>query len=236
MPHVLAYHRPTALADALALLGRADPPTRVLGGGTLVNADPTAAPVDVVDLQSLGLSGIAVDGTFATIGAMTTLQDVADEARLPDVLRDLARREAPSALRTLATVGGTVAARSWESEFLAALLVLDTTVKTTSGDVTLVELLRLGLNRASIITAIRVHIDGDMTVARTGRTPADTPIVCAVARRTPNGSTVAVTGVAATPIVVDPGALDTILPPADFRGTSEYRSHLLRVLINRVGA
>ena len=236
MPHVLSYHRPTSLANALTLLRRAHPPTRLLAGGTLVNADPAAAPVDVVDLQALGLAGITIDGTTAAIGAMTTLQDIVDDTRLPDVLRELARRELPSALRTLATVGGTIAAGSWESELLAGLLVMECTVVTTAGEQPLNELLANGVAPATIITSIRVHTNGDMSVARTGRTPADTPIVAVVARRTANASTVAATGVATTPILVDPAHVGAIKPPTDFRGSGEYRNHLLRVLINRVSS
>ena len=68
------------------------------------------------------------------------------------------------------------------------------------------------------------------------RTPADAPIVAAVARRTPDQQTLlALCGVAQTPVLVDPDDVaDSIDPPGDFRGSAEYRRAMALTLTQRV--
>ena len=82
------------------------------------DGSPLPAGSEVVFDEVLAVSKA---GTL-TLGATTTLQAVVDDQRVPTVLRELARRELPSTMRTLATVAGTVAAGGWQSELLAALL------------------------------------------------------------------------------------------------------------------
>ena len=68
----------------------------------------------------------------------------------------------------------------------------------------------------------------------TERTPADTPIVLVVGRRNGSGRVgLAATGVADTPVRLDALDLDGLEPPSDFRGSSDYRRHLAKVLTAR---
>lgn len=237
MPKVLEYHRPASVEEAVGLL--AMPDAAVLAGGTRINATPFDGQVVAIDIQSLGLSGIeAIGASRLRLGATTTLQQIADHPAVPAVLRELARREEPSTLRTLATVGGTVASGGWESELLTGLLAAhaEVTLRTAAGTQTvgLAALLAdCELLRRALITDVSLHIDGTFAADHTGRTPGDRAIVLAVAHRSAAGAvTVALSGVAATPVVVD--SLDGLAPPSDFRGTSEYRNHLARVLGARV--
>lgn len=234
MATVRAYHRPATVDEALELLAR--PRAIPLGGGTKVNATPTA-PVEVVDLQSLGLQGVERTEHGVAIGAMTRLQDVADSDLVPRAVRDAARRESPSTIRAAATLGGCVATADAASELLAALLVHDATVAIGRRDgrhtfALAAVLADIGLLRGAIITAVTVRAGGVSAWARTARTGADRAIVAAVARRADDGRVVvAVTGVAHSPILVpDVGLLD---PPSDFRGSSEYRRRLAAVLVAR---
>lgn len=240
MARISAYHRPSSVEDALALLHRSTVRTVVLGGGTTVVPSRFEVPTEVVDLQSCGLAGIVIDRSTARIGATTALDTIVDDAAMPFVLRDAARREQPSTLRTLATIGGVVVGRHRESELLAALLVLDAVVTFVNGSGAHTRSLDDALADPSvlhnaIVTAIEVQIDGGASAARTGRTPFDSPIVAVVGRRRPDGSTVvAATGVATTPVRIDhPGAVE---PPGDFRGSSAYRRHLVVELTARVTA
>ena len=113
------YHRPRTLDEALALAAGAD--AVILGGGTTVNARPGRPPEVLVDLQALDLDGIETDGGSIHIGATTRLQEVVDSGVVPEVLRDLARLEAPSTIRNAATVGGPVGTAAPERPLLTGL-------------------------------------------------------------------------------------------------------------------
>jgi len=230
---IRAYHRPTTLEDALSLLESDG--AAVLAGVTSLIA--SGAATAVVDLQDLDLSTIGLADDRIAIGAMARIRDIVDSDLVPLILRDLARREAPNTIRNAATVGGTIASRDPESELVAGLLVHDTRVTIVTGDgphtVALPDY--LAAPTPGIITEITIERGGASQARRTGRTPADRPIVMAVARRTDDGEVrVALTGIAAFPVLVDAGGLAAFDPPADFRGTTEYRRHLAETLAARV--
>ncbi|MCY4663617.1 MAG: FAD binding domain-containing protein [Acidimicrobiaceae bacterium] len=238
MPLVTAYHRPASLQEALDLLSS---PQRVaLGGGTMLNADRRPSDLEAVDLQALGLDSItALDGGLVRLGATATLDDMRRCELLPDSLRDLARLEQPSTLRTLASVGGLVAKASAESVLLAGLLAHDGRVELAgpASELSLAGLLAAGLPPGSLITAVTVDPSGRTATARTGRTPADVPIVAAYGRRIEGFVAMALTGVGDHPVLVDvfdPTA--GLEPAADFRGSPEYRLYLARTLTARVMA
>jgi len=237
---IRGYHRPQTLDEAIGLLARSGVTTRLLGGGTSLNADPGVDPFEVVDLQALGLDGITTVGASVAIAAMTRLQDVGDNEVVPPLLRNLAHREGPNTLRNAATIGGVVASADPESELLAGLLVHEAAVVVTtqegSTELSLGDLLhdRRAL-RGGVITSVKAAKGGVSAADRTGRTPADRPIVAVIGRRTEDGRTlVAVTGVASTPVLVELDQVDALQPAGDFRGSSEYRRALARVLVDRV--
>lgn len=241
MAQVAAYHRPESVDRAVALL--LDPNRRALAGGTLLNADREPPTIEVVDLQALGLDGIVpVDGGRIALGAMATLDRVAADPAVPAWLRDLARAELPSTLRTLATVGGTVAAGGPDSVLLAGLLAAGASVEVAGAEPRpLSRLLVEGLEAGELIASVTVPTGGTAGVATTGRTPADVPIVAAIAwRASGQPATLVLTGVATTPILVDPddplvalGRHPAMDPPGDFRGSPAYRRHLAAVLSAR---
>lgn len=225
------------MEEALALLER--PGAVALGGGTTVNVMNAGEPIEVVDLQALRLSAIEpLEGKALLLGATATLQDVAEAAEVPAVIREAARRELPSTLRSLATIAGCVVAAEPESELLAALLVHDATVLVLGrggpAALHLPALLADGsLLGGRLITAVRIDARGTGCSARTARTAADRPIVAAVGRRTATGERrLALSGVADTPVLVE--SLETLNPRGDFRGSSEYRLSLARTLSARV--
>jgi CO/xanthine dehydrogenase FAD-binding subunit len=236
MPNVLAYHRPTTIEEALALLGR-PVPTHILAGGSHLVPTLTSEGSDVVDLQSLGLRGISVDNGLLVLGAMATFADLAQCPQLPSGVCDLARREAPSTLRTLATVGGLVASRDSDSELLAAFLAMNASVTLVSSagrkSTPLADLLKSGLVRGEIVVHVTVDPTKTILSERTNRTGMDRAIVAVVGSRASDGSiTLAATGMSDTPVLfTDPASL---APPSDFRGTNKYRLQLAAVLTERV--
>lgn len=237
MTAICGYRRPGSLDEALLLLSW--PGTVVLGGGTRLAADPAPGPVQVVDLQALGLGRIqALGGARLRIGATATLQQIADSAVVPAVVREAARRERPSTLRAQATLGGCVAAREPDSELLAALLVHDAVLSIAGGPAS-IGLARFlaghALSGACIVTGLTVETSGTASAARAGRTLADRPIVTALARAGGDGQRrLALAGVAAAPVLVPgPAAVAGLDPPGDFRGSGEYRRAVAAVLAAR---
>src|SRR5689334_24550843 len=104
---ITAYHRPQTLDEALKLLSR--PNTQPLGGGTLLSqARPD--PVEVVDLQALGLNAIYKKGGDLTVGATSTLQSLLEAKDCPEALKTAIKLEAPLNLRNAASVAGTLVA------------------------------------------------------------------------------------------------------------------------------
>lgn len=231
------YRRPLTLEEALTLASLPD--VVLVGGGTTVAASRDPSPVIAVDLQALALSGVETRDGALHIGATTRLRDLMDSPAVPAVLADLARREVPSILRNAATIGGTIGRADPGSQLLTGLLAFDATVtvaRVGSGtEYPLDDILEdPKLIGRGIVTAVRVPLGGRAFAERTGRTPMDEPIVLAVAHRSEDGAVrLAMSGVSARPVVVDPGHIEDLDPPADFRGSSSYRSHLASVLAGR---
>jgi CO/xanthine dehydrogenase FAD-binding subunit len=236
MVKVSAYKRPASLEEALVALEHRH--TVVVGGGTRLRSAPGAEPVVVVDLQAAGLEGVRpTRGGGIVVGATTTLADLATSPDLSEVVRDAARREQPSSLRAMSTLGGCVASADFESELLATLLVYRATVTLAGKSGVSVAplatfLAEPGQLRGRIIVAVELETGGDAAVARVGRTSADRAIVAAVARRDPQGTLLlAFSGVAQVPVVTgDPEALE---PPSDFRASGEYRRAMAVALAAR---
>lgn len=241
MPQLKAYHRPANINEALRLLAD-HPNTIVVAGGTYITSRLNDRVDEVVDLQAVGLTNVDYTGKGLTLGAMVRLQTIVDDKRTPELLRQAARREGPNTLRNSATIGGVVAGAHKESELLAALLVFDAQVRIQ----TLNETKNIALAdflvdvpaalSGGLITSISLATMGKTASARVGRTPADAPIVAALARQTDDGSIrLALCGVANTPVLVDPNNVKAAVNPSgDFRGSTEYRRQMAATLTNRV--
>ncbi len=243
MPKLKAYHRPSRLDEALKLLSRPNVATAVIAGGTYLTAHLGDSVDEAVDLQALGLTQIHLSGDRLSLDAMVRLQTLIEDSRIPSWLHEAAYREGPNTFRHAATIGGVVVGAGAESELLAALLVSEAQVQVQSvrgsQQIPLADFLSnvpAALN-GGLVTAVSAATGGESASARVARTPADSPIVAAVARRDAHGKIhLALCGVAATPILIEPDQVAGLTPPADFRGSSEYRRHMAITLAGRVMA
>lgn len=241
MAPIQAYHRPQTMTEALQLLAREGVRTAaVAGGASLVPALDEQEIDEVVDLQGLCPAGIQAGSDRVTIGALTRLQALLDSEQVPQLLKEGAFREGPNTFRHQATLGGVIAGAHWESELLAALLVHDAviTLETPAGTHTLnlADYLSemAGQLQNAIITEVTVATGGQTGHARVARTPLDTAIVAALARRDEQGELwLALTGVSARPLLVAPDDVETLEPPGDFRGSSAYRKEMATILSRR---
>jgi CO/xanthine dehydrogenase FAD-binding subunit len=238
---ITAYHRPETLQEALQLLARGSSKTAVLAGKTITDASLDDSIDTVVDLQAIGLHQIHTDGTLHRLEALVPLQTWQDSPTTPAALRDIIHAEDSFTFRNMRTIASLLYVPDAESQLLAALLACGAVVQVASSTGTqhlaLTDFLvqSATLLRTSIPTAVIVDTSGRIAFANVARTPADKPIVAAVARQTPDGQIrLALSGVAATPILLAPNDVENIKPVGDFRGSSAYRRQMAITLSRRV--
>lgn len=124
------YHRPASIRNALRLLGRDQPHTAPLAGGSWLVARRDPSIQAVVDLSALNLAFVEKSARRVRLGAMTTLQTLAEHPLVQEagggLLAEASRRSASLSVRNTATLGGTLVVGEATSEVLLALLALDT--------------------------------------------------------------------------------------------------------------
>jgi aerobic carbon-monoxide dehydrogenase medium subunit len=134
IPGAFAYHRPTSVKEAVALLAQLGDDGRALAGGhSLIPMMKLrlAAPAHLVDLAGIAdLKGAHSDGNDIVIGAMTTQHElIASEllsAKIP-ILRETALQVADPQVRYVGTLGGNVANGDPGNDMPAVMMCLNAT-------------------------------------------------------------------------------------------------------------
>lgn len=239
---ITTYHRPRTLDEALTLLSQ--PNTVPLGGGTLLSTLKTD-PVEVVDLQSLGMDSINQIGNNLEIGATARLQSLLDFEHCPEALKSALRLEAPLNIRNAATVAGTLVACDGRSTFAATLLALDAKLSIIVDRKS--EIVNLGeflpLRPRGLITSITIPLNVKFAFDYVSRTPSDKPIVCAALTQWNSGRTrLALGGFGKNPLLAMDGteadgiqeaARNAFHEAADEWASAEYRMDAAAVLARR---
>lgn len=256
-------HKPAALADAVKLL--AAPGVYPLYGGVALQRRSSPAVEEAVNLEQLGLD-TAQDGDNALVlGTMLTLEKArqaclarADEHPEARALAALLAAEQPETLRNTMTLGDLLVERDPQSLVLTLLLALGAVIERADVAVLLTTSSFLSVDEdvaRYLLTGLRVPYGspgGAIAWEKVARTPADAPIVGAVARVQAGAdggrfSALALCGVAPVPVgqpeVVraydETGDVDAALahleldPPDDHWGSREYRAEMARVTARR---
>ena len=184
-----AYKRPATVAEAVALLDRHGPEAHVLAGGTdlvIGLRDGSRAPGVVIDIKRIAelRPGIVEEGGRVTIGATTTMTELASSAlirrRFP-ALAEAAAVVGSVQIRNRATIAGNICNASPAADAAPPLLVYDATVVAAglSGtrripiDEFFVESGVTTLARGELVTAIELPVparrSGAVHVRRTRR-------------------------------------------------------------------
>ncbi|OFW65567.1 MAG: hypothetical protein A2Z12_03140 [Actinobacteria bacterium RBG_16_68_21] len=131
--NVSGFIRPIDIATAFVAVQQGSIP---VSGGTDVILHEPPAPVSLVDLTVLPLSGISESGDGFSIGATTTLSEMLEHPRLAahadGVIADMLRLVGSPLLRNRATIGGHLA-RGRLSDVIPVLLSLDATINWYDG-------------------------------------------------------------------------------------------------------
>ncbi|MGE5251133.1 MAG: FAD binding domain-containing protein [Bacteroidota bacterium] len=238
---ITTYHRPETLDEALKLL--AVPQARPLGGGTTL-ARGSAEPVEVVDLQALGLNSILRKGSELELGATVTLQALLEAVECPAPLKPAIRLEAPLNIRNSATLAGTLVSCDGRSTLAACLLALDAKLEILNPQP---ETMGLGsflpLRPRGLITLITINLNARFAFESVGRTPADKPIICAALAQWPSGrARLVIGGFGTAPSLAMDGteaegleaaARNACHEAADAFGSAEYRMEVGATLAQR---
>lgn len=254
-----AYHKPSTIPEAIALLAASEDNRPLSGGMTLL---PTikqrlAAPAALIDLSALpGLAGIKVEGKIVTIGAMTTHAAVATSTAVKTAIPALAALAGligDPQVRHRGTIGGSVANADPAADYPAAVLGLGATIVTDKREITadafFIGMFQTALEPGEIIVAIRFPVPDASGYAKFKSQASRFALVGAFAARFGNTVRVAITG--AGPVVFrskdiedalaanfSPQALMRIsIAPSgmmsDIHADSEYRAHLVVVMARR---
>src|SRR5687767_9241310 len=241
---IITYHKPKTLAEALTLLSQ--PNTLPLGGGTLLSK-PQADPVEVVDLQAIGLDSIKKSGNNLEVGATVTLQHMLESEHCPDALKSALKLEAPLNLRNAATVAGTLVSCDGRSTFVTIMLALDAKINIVNRESGIgngnssgsqvptpaSQIVNIGeflpLRPRGLITSITIPLNVKLAFDYVSRTPADKPIVCAALVQWNSGRTrLVLGGYGKSPMLAMDGTeaegLQTAARNAFHEATDEYAS------------
>jgi CO/xanthine dehydrogenase FAD-binding subunit len=248
---IVEYHRPQSLDQVLQLLGRAEPHTLPMGGGTTLNR-PSAKSFAVVDLQGLPLNTVSQRGSSLDIGATVTLQSLIHFSKQSDVpffpaLRRALEQEVNYNLRHVSTLAGRLVAAGGRSTLVTALLALDAHATLLPGDenVAVGDLLLARSEKlpGRLITHLSLPLKARLAFEYVARTPADWPLVCAAAARWPSGRTrLALGGFGGAPILaldgpepggVEAAARDAFSAAGDEWASAEYRQDTAATLARR---
>ncbi|HEX6551494.1 MAG TPA: xanthine dehydrogenase family protein subunit M [Ktedonobacteraceae bacterium] len=132
MLKIAAYHKPTTLVEAAALL--AEDGRTIIAGGTdlLVNPRYMVGVREVVDIRKLGLNYIRVENGWLHIGAGATMRTVAQQATLQRLANGILARGAAVCgspnIRNMATLVGNIASALPSADTPPTLLALNAEV------------------------------------------------------------------------------------------------------------
>ena len=254
-----AYHRPSSVADAAALLARSEDGRPLAGGMSLI---PTlrfrlARASDLIDLNGIdSLAGIERRGGTLRIGAMTRHAAVAASPAVAEAipaLAALAESIGDVQVRNRGTIGGSICFADPAADYPAGLLGLGATVNTDrraiAADDFFAGLYETALAEGELVVSVDFPIPGKAGWTKFGNQASRFAVAAVMVSRTGGAVRVAVTGAKACVFRVPEmeaalaadfaaEALEGVALPAcglneDLHADAAYRAHLVGAMARR---
>lgn len=254
-----AYHHPSSVADAAALLARSEDGRLLAGGMSLI---PTlrfrlARASDLIDLNGIdSLAGIERRGGTLRIGAMTRHATVAASPAVAEAipaLAALAESIGDVQVRNRGTIGGSICFADPAADYPAGLLGLGATVNTDrraiAADDFFTGLYETALAEGELVVSVDFPIPGKAGWAKFGNQASRFAVAAVMVSHTGGAVRVAVTGAKACVFRVPEmeaalaadfaaEALEGAALPAcelneDLHADAAYRAHLVGAMARR---
>jgi len=253
IPAATRYARASDLDHAFELLG--EPEAKVIAGGqSLVPVMKlrVARPSLVVDISQLDLRGVREERDVLHVGPLTTWAEIATaeafERPALAAIRECALGIGDLQVRNRGTIGGSIVHADPASDMPAVLLALRAQLRLRARDaerdIAVADFLRgpfltdLGAQELLADVAIPMPPRGSGSAYVSVEHPASGfALAGAAALVGPDGETVALTGVGATPFVLPAGDLRDAITSSEIFGdrfaSEEYRRELAAVVAGR---
>jgi carbon-monoxide dehydrogenase medium subunit len=262
IPAAFAYHRASSVEDAARLLSQGEDAKVLAGGHSLIPLMRLrlAQPSTLVDINGLDreLGYVRRDNGTLRIGALTRhyqIEESADVQRSLPLLAEMAAEVGDAQVRSMGTIGGVLAHADPAGDYGTLALMLDATIVTNKRSIAarefFVGLFTTPLAADEIVTEVAFPVaTGPHKYIKFRRRMCDWAIVGVGAQKMDDGQwRVGITNAASTPVRADgveqalrSGASPAeaarqsaqgLDPPADLRGSAEYKTHLAEVLTQR---
>ena len=253
------YHKPTSIADAVAIL-TADPDAKPISGGmTLLPAlkHRLNKPTSLVDLSGIAeLRGVKREGDALVIGGMTKHYEVATNPLVKESIPALARMASTigdTQVRNRGTIGGSLANNDPAADYPAAALALGATLitdrRSIPADEFFLGMFTTALEPGELLIAVSFPIPSKAGYAKL-RNPASRYAMAGVfVAKTARGVGVGVNGAgpcafrqtemeAALEAEWSPASVGAVKQSpddlnSDIHGSAEYRANLVTVMAKR---
>lgn len=243
---IVEYLRPKTVKDAIKLLSRPSMQSVPIAGGTGIRKKARQQDIAVVDLQDLDLAGISLSEDWIEIGAMASLNTIANHPQIPAAISKAIQLEGTANTRNQATIGGRLVAYTGRSALITSLIAMDavTVWDDTKEEVLLGEWLALPDKiPGKLLISVKVRRKITIGLEVINKTKLDLPILCVAAAGWKTGRVrVAVGGFGKCPQMAFDGpnadgaelAVENACRNAeDIHGSSDYRKAMSVVLTRR---
>lgn len=156
------FQKPGSIEEAVLMKEDKGESLFFLAGGTVLNSrDFTSKPDGFISLEGLSLNKVLTSENEIVIGAMCTAQELLENENVPFPLKEAAKRMTNRNIRNIATIGGNLAGKKSNSDFITVLMSLDAKVEISTSknwkSISICEY--LSDNEDSLITGVKIPIN-----------------------------------------------------------------------------